>query len=98
MSNKERLQAIGRMLYVISAAARYYSLQAKNQQSEVLARALPEMRDLLREYESLVEAQDGQPGAESPSVSSLPSELALPAEGRTKAMTTERSVVHHTEE
>lgn len=60
MSNKERLEAIGRMLYLISAAARYYSLQAKNQRNEVLAQALPEMRDLLREYESLIEANDGQ--------------------------------------
>ncbi len=62
MSNKERLEAIGRMLYLISAAARYYSLQAKNQQNEVLALALPEMRDLLREYESLIDVKDGQSG------------------------------------
>jgi hypothetical protein len=60
MSKKERLEAIGRMLYLISAAARYYSLQARNQQSDVLAHALPEMRQLLREYETLA-ASDEQP-------------------------------------
>jgi hypothetical protein len=55
ISDKERLEAIGRMLFVISAAALYYSLQAKNKQNEVLVRALPEMRELLLQYESLVE-------------------------------------------
>jgi len=51
------------MLHLISTAARYYSLQAKNkQQDEVLAQALPEMRGLLLEYESLLKSGEaGQP-------------------------------------
>lgn len=72
MSKKEQLEAIGRMLYLISAAARYYSLQAKNQRSDVLAQALPEMRQLLREYESLAAAKDEQPSSELLSVSISP--------------------------
>ena len=57
MSDRERRAAIGRMLYVISAAARYYSLQAKNDQNEMLAQALPEMRELLVQYEALLEVE-----------------------------------------
>ena len=67
MSDKEQRKAIGRMLYLISAAARYYALQAKNEQNEVLVNALPEMRELLREYESLIGAKDEQSCPESPS-------------------------------
>ena len=57
MSDSERRAAIGRMLYVISAAARYYSLQAKNEQNEMLAQALPEMRELFVQYEALLEVE-----------------------------------------
>jgi hypothetical protein len=57
MSDKEQRKAIGRMLYLISTAARYYALQAKNEQNDVLVNALPEMRELLHEYESLIGAK-----------------------------------------
>jgi hypothetical protein len=56
VSEKEQRKAIARMLYLISAAARYYSLVAKNEQNELLANALPEMRKLLLEYSALVGA------------------------------------------
>ena len=63
IDDQQRRQAISRMLHLISTAARYYSLQAKNkQQDEVLAQALPEMRGLLLEYESLLKSGEaGQP-------------------------------------
>ena len=61
MSEKEQRTAIARMLYVISATARFYSLQAKNDQNEELANALPEMRRLLLEYENLIGVREDQP-------------------------------------
>ena len=54
LSDKERREAIGRMLSLISDTANYYSLQAANEGSDTLTRALPEMRDLLLQYESLI--------------------------------------------
>ena len=61
MSEKEQRTAIARMLYVISATARFYSSQAKNDQNQELANALPEMRRLLHEYENLIGVKDQQP-------------------------------------
>lgn len=74
MSEKEQRSAIVRMLHLISTAARYYSLQAKNGQNEVLANALPEMLKLLREYESLIKSEGDRSCPQSLSPSTLPIE------------------------
>jgi hypothetical protein len=65
MSEKEQRTAIARMLYVISSTARFYSLQAKNDQNQELTNALPEMRRLLHEYENLIGMKEEQPRPKS---------------------------------
>lgn len=55
VSDRQRREAISRMLHQISVAASFYALQAKNERNEMLVAALPEMRALLLRYESLLE-------------------------------------------
>jgi hypothetical protein len=58
MSDRQRREAIGRMLHLISVAASFYALQAKNERNEMWVKALPEMQDLLLRYESLLDVKD----------------------------------------
>jgi hypothetical protein len=58
MSDRKRREAIGQMLYIISATAHYCASRPKNEQNGVLIDALPEMRQLLLQYESQVDAKD----------------------------------------
>jgi hypothetical protein len=50
---RERHKAISRALNKLSSAARFYALQVKNDHSEVLDEALPEMQGLLSACENL---------------------------------------------
>jgi hypothetical protein len=53
-NQKEKQKAISRTLNQLSFAARYYALQVKNDHSEVLDEALPEMQGLLSACEKLL--------------------------------------------
>ena len=68
MSDKEQRKAIGRMLYLISAAARVLCVASeKRTKWRCWLRFTGDMRELLREYESLIGAKDEQSCPESPS-------------------------------
>ena len=54
-NRKELQEAINRTLNQLASAARYYALQVKNDHSEELDKALPEIRGLLSSCESLKE-------------------------------------------
>jgi len=51
--NREKQEAVSRALNRISAAARYYALQVKNEHLDVLDTGLPELRGLLSNCEQL---------------------------------------------
>jgi hypothetical protein len=55
MSEKEQRAAIARMLYLISATARFYSLQARNEKIRDWLTLYRKMRRLLLDYENLID-------------------------------------------
>jgi hypothetical protein len=53
-NQKETQKAINRTLNQLSSAARYYALQVRNEHSDVLDEALPEMQGLRSNCEKLL--------------------------------------------
>jgi hypothetical protein len=54
VKDKEKRDAINRTLNQLSAAARYYALQVKNDHSDVLDTGLSEIHGLLSNCEQLI--------------------------------------------